>query len=120
MAQKLRLKKSSRFYGTFLLHDMEIIGKITAVGPIESGTAANGQWSRCTIIVEYESGQYPRSLAITNKKNPSEFSRLQVGQVGTFKIDCRAREYNGKFYNDITCWSWKLNAAPVTPSNEPF
>lgn len=88
---------------------MDIHGRITAVPPIERGFGARGPWARQTIVVEYESGQYPKSIAIQNSKDAENFSRLVVGQVGTFKVDFKTREYNGKFYTDINCWSWQID-----------
>lgn len=85
---------------------MEIKGRVTAVAPIERGVGARGPWARATVVVEYETGQYPRSIALQNQKDADGFARLQVGQMGVFKFDVKAREYNGKWYNDIICWSW--------------
>ena len=97
---------------------MEIHGKVTAVPKMESGIGQRGPWSRQTIVVEYESGQYPKSIALQNSKDAENFAKIQVGQTGTFKIDFKTREYNGRFYTDITCWGWTLDQAPS--SNEPF
>lgn len=98
---------------------MDIHGKVTAVPAPESGISTKGPWKRQTIVVEYESGQYPKSIAIQNQKNAEEFGRLRVGDTGTFKVDFKTREYNGKFYTDINCWGWTLdqpaNGAPQGP-----
>lgn len=101
---------------------MEIRGKVTAVRPMERGTSSRGMWARQTIVVEYESGQYPKRVALQNMKNPEEFAKIRVGQVGTFKYDFKHREYNGKDFTDIICWDWKLDqAAPVASgSGDPF
>ena len=96
---------------------MEIRGKITAVLPIERGVGARGPWARATIIVEYESGQYPKAIVLQNSKDAEKFAGLQVGQIGTFKFDCKVREFNGKHYNDINCWSWQIDAG-YAPNNQ--
>lgn len=97
---------------------MEIRGRIVAVAPIERGMGQRGPWARATIIVEYEGGQYPKSIALQNSKDAENFGRLTVGLVGTFKFDCKTREFNGKWYTDINCWSWQIDqpqqAAPPT------
>lgn len=90
---------------------MEIIGKITAVAPVERGVSQRGPWARATIVVEYESGQYPRSVALQNSKDAENFAQLRVGQTGKFYIDMKAREYNGKYYTDINCWKWDVQGA---------
>lgn len=94
---------------------MEFRGKITAVAPIERGMGQRGPWARATIVLEYESGQYPKSIAIQNSKDAENFARLQVGQTGTFKVDFKVREYGGKYYTDINCWGWTLDQAQPAP-----
>ena len=88
---------------------MEIHGRVTAVPAPESGTSSRGPWKRQTVVVEYESGQYPKSIALQNQKDADAFGRLRVGDTGTFKVDFKTREFNGKFYTDITCWGWTLD-----------
>lgn len=96
---------------------MEIKGKVIAVAPIERGVGARGAWSRATVVVEYESGQYPKSIALQNSKDAENFAKLRVGQTGTFKVDFKARDYNSKWYNDVNCWGWTMDqtqqSAPV-------
>lgn len=101
---------------------MEIKGKITFVAQPEYGTSSRGPWTKQGIIVEYESGQYPKSIGLTNMNKAEEFGKLLVGQTGTFKFDCKAREYNGKIYNDLNCWSWQLDQPQPTPqsSDDPI
>lgn len=92
---------------------MEIIGKITAVAPVERGVSQRGPWARATVVVEYESGQFSRSVALQNAKDAENFARLQVGQVCKFYYDMKAREYNGKYYTDINCWKWEVQDTPA-------
>ena len=100
---------------------MDIRGKVTAVPAPESGTSSRGPWKRQTIVVEYESGQYPKSIAIQNTKDAESFGRIPIGATGVFKVDFKTREYNGKFYTDITCWGWALDQqAGGYNSNDPI
>ena len=88
---------------------MEFKGRVTAVMPIERGVGQRGPWARSTIVLEYESGQYPKSIALQNSKDAENFARIRVGDTGTFKVDFKTREYNGKVYTDINCWSWNID-----------
>lgn len=101
---------------------MEIKGRVTAVPAPERGVSSKGAWVRQTIVVEYESGQYPKSIAMVNMKDAENFGKIRVGQTGTFKVDFKAREFNGKFFTDINCWAWTLDqpATPQPQGNEPF
>ena len=97
---------------------MEIIGKIITVAPIERGNSSRGPWSRATIVVEYESGQYPKTIALQNSRDAENFARLQIGQIGKFFFDTKTREFNGKYYTDINCWKWEIQNSQ-TSSNAP-
>ena len=102
---------------------MEIIGKVTAVAPIERGMSQKGPWSRATIVVEYESGQFPKSIALQNSKDAENFAKLPIGSTGKFFFDTKTREYNGKYYTDITCWKWEIQGAQNSTApmpNGPF
>lgn len=97
---------------------MDIRGKVIAVPNPVSGTSARGPWTRQTIVIEYESGQYPKSLAVTNMRDADTFGRIPVGSSGVFKVDFKASEYQGKWYNEVTCWGWSIDgAAPSAPSS---
>ena len=90
---------------------MEIKGKVIAVPRPETGMSSRGPWARQTVVVEYEGGQYPKSIALQNMKDAENFGRIRVGQTGTFKVDFKTREYNGKYFTDINCWGWTLDEA---------
>lgn len=102
---------------------MEITGIVTVPPQIERGESARGPWSRATVIVEYEQGQYPKSIALQNRKDAEAFAKLKVGTKAKFSFDTRAREYNGKYYNDIDCWRWDIleaGGSTVADNDSPF
>lgn len=88
---------------------MEVKGKITSSPIVRAGVSARGPWKRVSIVVEYESGQYPKQVLLSNMNKAEEFERLQVGQTGTFKFDGSVRENNGNYYMDLNCWSWQMD-----------
>ena len=94
---------------------MEITGKITAKPAPKQGVSQKGPWKKVFIVVEYESGQYPKSLLLNNMNKAEDFDKLQVGDTGTFKFDGNVREGNGQFFLDLTCWSWKINESEKEP-----
>lgn len=109
----------------------EVKGTVHAVLPKESGVGKNsGQpWSRQTVVIKWErgDGQYQKTeyLALTNSRRAEEFGRLRVGDIITAKFDVTSREYNGKWYHDINCFNWTLEAGaetaqqPASPEPEP-
>lgn len=94
---------------------MEIKGKVLQVLPTESGTSRNGnQWQRAALIVETaENAKFPKKLKIVNMKNAEIFAKIAVGEEVVFKAEVESREYNGRWFTEVTCWSWEvLQAAP--------
>lgn len=90
---------------------MEIKGKITAIPAPKTGTSSRGSWKKAFIVVEYEGGQYPKQIMLSNMNKAEEFSCLRVGDTGTFKFDGSVRENNGNYYLDLNCWSWSIDGA---------
>lgn len=101
--------------------DLEIKGKVSAVLPMVSGASANGEWKRQVVVVEFEDGSYTRKLALENSKKADEFAKLNVGDEGVFKCNIpTSREFNGRWYTSVTCWSWTINETePVAVEPAP-
>ena len=90
---------------------MEIKGKVYAVLPLQSGTSAKGDWKRQVVVVEYRDGQYTSKVALENTNKADAFGKLNVGDEGTFKCNTpTSREYNGRWYTSVMCWSWDINS----------
>ena len=90
---------------------MEILGKVKAVLPLQSGTSQRGPWSRATVVIEYKSGNYFNTLALDNMSKAEEFSKLTVGGFYTFYFEPSSREYQGRYYTQCTCFNWVPYAA---------
>ena len=100
--------------------ELEIKGKVSAVLPMMSGTTANGDWKRQVVVIEFEDGGYTRKVAIENAKKADEFAKLNVGDEGVFKCNIpTSREYNGRWYTSVTCWSWTIDSGADAPTPMP-
>lgn len=106
----------------------EIKGKIVAKPAAVTGVGQRGPWGKQTIVVEYLDGQYTKKIALDNTAKYEEFGKLQIGQEITAKFSVESREYNGKWYTNVSCFKWEVTggaqsqsvAAPVeTPAEEP-
>lgn len=85
---------------------MEIRARVVQKLPTESGTSKNGnQWCKASLIAETE-GQYSKKIKISNMKNADAFSKIAIGTEVTFKVEIESREYNGRWYTEVTCWGW--------------
>lgn len=105
--------------------EQTIIGRVIAILPKVSGTSANGkEWSRATIVVEQPSNdsKFTRKVVLSNLRNADEFGALEVGTLAKFYVDIESREYNGRWYTDVTCWKWEVTGAEAQqqqPQQQP-
>lgn len=88
---------------------MEIKGKVTAKPTSKSGVSARGPWKKSFLVIEYEGGQYPKQILLSNMNKAEDFERIRIGDTGTFKFDASVRENNGNYYLDLNCWSWQID-----------
>lgn len=87
--------------------DIEIIGTITNILPKVTGTSQKGDWSKqeYVINVEGENEQYPRTICFQIfGEEKINTAALRVNERVRVHLDIACHEYNGKFYNQISCW----------------
>ena len=116
-----------------MLYDLQ--GTIKALGERIEGTSRNGQpWQKCEVAVEVQDGQYSDTVALTafGDRVDDVIGRLKEGDEVSVKFTISAREYNGRYYNDINIvsirrarqegWSERLaknGAQPATRKPAP-
>ena len=84
---------------------MEIQGKIIKILPLQSGVgkSTGKEWKAQNYVLE-TSEQYPKQICIEVFGDKINELSLEVGVNYQFSIDIDAREYNGRWYNKISCW----------------
>ena len=88
---------------------MKLEGKIIVAQPIQSGVSKNGNnW------------QYPKKVAFSVMNSNIQNFGLAVGQDVDIEIDINANEWQGKWFNSITCWKATLrNPGQPTAAQQP-
>lgn len=85
---------------------MEITGKIIVAAEPRSGQSqrTGNSWKVQEFVIETHE-QYPRKCMfnVFGEDRLREFN-LQVGDEVTVSFDIDAREYNGRWYNDLRAW----------------
>lgn len=85
---------------------MEITGKIIAALEPRSGTSARtgNPWKSQEFVIETHE-QYPKKCVfrVFGEDRLNQFN-IQVGQELTVSFDIDAREYQGRWFNDISAW----------------
>ena len=93
---------------------MEISGKIIMVLPERGGVSqrSGSEWKVATYVLETME-QYPRKCCfeVFGTDRIAQFN-IQVGQMLTVSLDIDAREYNGRWSNQIRAWK----VAPYDPN----
>ena len=85
---------------------MQFKGKIIEALPVVTGQGARGAWVKQGFVLEYDSGQYPKSIAfdVFGDEKLQEF-RISVGEERICDIDFKVvKGKNGGAFNSVSCW----------------
>ena len=83
---------------------MKIEGKIIAALDEQRGVSKSGkEWRRMEYVIETP-GEFPKKCVFSVMGDNIEKFGLRIGQDVDIEIDIDAREYNGRWFNSITCW----------------
>ena len=110
---------------------MELIGILKAVTPALSGVSSQGnEWKKITFVVTYqEEGSngatydYDAPFTLFGKDKVDNF-KYNIGDKLKVLFDIRGREWQGKWYPDLSAYKTELfeanpQAAQQAPSQQP-
>ena len=86
---------------------MELTGKIIAVLPAKSGVSpkTGNSWMTQEYVIEVP-GQYPKRCAFSVfGEDRIKLFNIQSGEDITIQFDIEAREFNGRWYNDVRVYN---------------
>lgn len=95
---------------------MKIEGIVQQVGDILTGTSKAGKdWQKQQIIITDNTNlTYPKSIAV-NLLN-SNVATCRVGDSVALDINIESREYNSRWYTDVTAFKVMITSRPVSES----
>ena len=100
---------------------MQFKGKIIEALPVVTGQGARGTWVKQGFVLEYESGQYPKSVALDvfGDERLQKF-RISVGEELICDIDFKAvKGKNGYTFNSVDCWNvTRVNQVQQQPQQQ--
>ncbi|MCQ2051523.1 MAG: DUF3127 domain-containing protein [Bacteroidaceae bacterium] len=94
---------------------MELTGKIISVLEPRSGKsqASGKDWMTQEYVIETHD-QYPKKMVFNIfGEDKIKQAAINPGDEVTVSFDVNAREYNGRWYNDIRAWKVDHVAAPA-------
>lgn len=102
---------------------MEQTGKVIAIMEARGGvsTRTGNPWMTQEYVIEVP-GQYPRKMLfnVFGEERIKQFN-IQPGEEITVQFDIDAREYNGRWFNDIRAYNvLRGQSAGSIPSATPF
>lgn len=98
-----------------------IRGQVIFVGQLQSGVGKNSgkQWQKQEYVIQTD-GQYPKKVAFSLLNDKIQQANIQMGQTIEVEVDAQSREYNGKWYTELTAWRVNnLSAAPAQMYQQP-
>lgn len=92
---------------------MSIRGKVIALGQSANGNRkSDGQpWRKQEYVLETE-GKFQKKVAFSLMNAKIDEANIQIGQTVEVELDASSREYNGKWYTELT--AWRVNNLGVT------
>ncbi len=117
---------------------MDLTGKVIAIMEARSGVSqrTGNPWMMQDYVIEIP-GNFPRRMVfnVFGEEKIKQYN-IQVGEEITVQFDIDAREYNGRWFNDIRAWNvmrgqpaqavpdaataMGQTAAAAQPANAPF
>ena len=84
---------------------MEIRGKIFQVLPLQSGVSQSSgrEWKKQEYVLE-TNDQYPRKICFQLFGDKVDQYPVNVGDDVVVSVDIDSREYNGRWYTNISAW----------------
>ena len=95
---------------------MEIKGKLVQKLPVQTGQGKNGEWKRQEFIIEQE-GSYSKKACISTWGDKVNVDALAEGEYVNVFFDVESREFNGKWYTNLT--AWKIESAVASQPSMP-
>ena len=82
---------------------MEVEGKVVQILPATSGTSARGPWQRQDVVFELTQ-EFSRKVCVKFFNKPDDVAKLRVGGLYTVSFNLESREFNGRWYTDVSAW----------------
>lgn len=98
---------------------MEVKGKVLKVLQEEKGQSKAGKdWFKSGFVIE-TFDQYPKTIALTvmSEKLMTVVKGLKIGEEVTVHINIESREYQDKYFTNVT--AWKIDKATQGITTEP-
>ncbi len=99
---------------------MEITGKVLQLGTLVEGNSGRGPWKKQELIIETIE-QYPKKVCLMCwGDRVNDANSFFVGQTIKAQIRIESREFNGKWYTDVTAYRLELDQPVAQQAQQPM
>ena len=92
---------------------MEIKGTVILKTGLETGTTKTGNSYKKQFILIETQETYPKKVYIQFWGDKTDaLSNVYVGAIVTVSVNIESREFNGKYYTDVSGWKVNMESAP--------
>ena len=99
---------------------MDIIGKVVQLGTLIEGNSPRGPWKKQELIIETLE-QFPKKICLMCwNERVNDANSFFVGQTIKAQIRIESREFNGKWYTDVTAFRLDLDQPTAQPAAQPM
>lgn len=73
---------------------------------MQQGSSARGTWVKQDFVLEFPDGNYTSEACFTawGQDKVDELGRFNLGDTVKVSFNIKAREYSGRWYNDLRVW----------------
>ncbi len=102
--------------------NLEVEGKLFKVLEEQSGEGRNGRWLKKGFVIETDE-MYPRKICMNLWNDKAKLlENFNVGDFVKVSINIESREYNERWYTDVTAWRLEKpnNQSAAAPMDAPL
>ncbi len=97
---------------------MEVKGRIFKVMDPLTGESTRGQWKKQEFVIETIE-QFPKKVCFTVWNDKIALSSINADQIITIHFNAESREYNGRWYTDLSAWKMDSESASAAINDMP-
>lgn len=97
---------------------MEVKGRIFQIIDPITGESAKGPWKKQEFVIE-TMDQYPKKICFTVWNDKVQLNSMSPESVITVFFNAESREYNGRWYTDLSAWKTEVGEANAAAGDVP-
>lgn len=90
---------------------MEIEGIVYKILPVQSGTSARGEWQKREVVFELPDDRGRKVCVTFFGERAADAASMKEGDKVSVSVNIESREYNGKWYTNVSAWRVNTRAA---------